>query len=862
MQAEFVDHIKFGILSPEQIRKLSVAKLTVPDTYNEDGYPIDGGLLDQRLGVTDPGLICKTCGARVKVCPGHFGHIELVRPVVHSEFSKFIYMLLQSTCQSCHRILLSGEQIDDLKEHIRKEVVVEDEEATAANERQIEENNSGATHGTKLEVEQGLYKKLKGIKKCPHCGAVQEKVKFERPTYFYIGDKRIKPDELRDMLSKISDDDLRLLGIDPTTSRPEWLVLSALLVPPVNVRPSITLESGERSEDDLTHKLVDIMRINQRLEQNINAGAPQIIIDDLWELLQYNVTTYFNNETAGIPPARHRSGRALKTLAQRLKGKEGRFRYNLSGKRVNYSARTVISVDPYIDVDEVGVPVEIAKKLTVPFYVTAWNINEAKELLKRTEYPMALNVISKDGKRKRIADANREEIIAALQVGDIIERQIVDGDIAIFNRQPSLHRISMMGHRVKITKGKTFRVNFAATTPYNADFDGDEMNLHIPQSLEAQAEARYLMEVQDQVFSPRDGEPIITTGEDGVTGAYLLTMEDTKLTEDEASYLLGLAGVYELPKPDSKGMYSGRDVLSMLFPKDLNAEIKTRQGVVKIHNGRITEGVISKEFFGRANKLYTIISAEYGNDVLKDFISRSSKISFAYLTLFGLSMGVKDYKIAEEMADERKKLINDTFDKVSKLIEQYKSKKLEPLVGYTLKESLERFIIAELDRARSQAGTMILQHLGPTNNAGLITGRAGAKGSTLNIVQTSIFLGQQSTLTGGRIKRGYYSKRVLPLITPGDISPSARGFIKANYYIGLGPIDLFMHAIGSRGSEVYKALLTAKSGYLQRRLINALQDYYVEEDLSVRDVHNRLVQTLYGGDGLDAINVGLAKLEE
>ena len=187
-----------------------------------------------------------------------------------------------------------------------------------------------------------------------------------------------------------------------------------MLVPPVNVRPSITLESGERSEDDLTHKLVDIMRINLRLEQNLNAGAPQIIIDDLWELLQYHVTTYFNNETSSIPPARHRSGRALKTLAQRLKGKEGRFRYNLSGKRVNYSARTVISVDPNINIDEVGVPFEIASKLTVPFYVTAWNMERAKELLLRTEYPMVMNVISKDGKRKRVIDANREELLKEL----------------------------------------------------------------------------------------------------------------------------------------------------------------------------------------------------------------------------------------------------------------------------------------------------------------------------------------------------------------------------------------------------------------------------------------------------------------
>src|SRR3989338_4245722 len=205
------------------------------------------------------------------------------------------------------------------------------------------------------------------------------------------------PSEVRDWLAGISDEDLRQIGYDPVYSRPEWMIITALPVPPVSVRPSITLETGERSEDDLTHKLVDIIRINQKLEANINAGAPQLIIEDLWELLQYHVTTYFDNETANIPPARHRSGRPLKTLAQRLKGKEGRFRYNLSGKRVNFSSRTVISPDPNISINEVGVPMMVAEEMTVPFNVTDWNIEACKKLIMSEEYPKALYVLRTDG---------------------------------------------------------------------------------------------------------------------------------------------------------------------------------------------------------------------------------------------------------------------------------------------------------------------------------------------------------------------------------------------------------------------------------------------------------------------------------
>ena len=856
MQAEVINYIKFGIVSPEESKKLSVAKLNVPDTYNEDGYPIDGGLLDQRLGVIDPGLICKTCGARAKTCPGHFGHIELIRPVIHSEFSKVIYNILQSVCYECHRLLIDEKHILKIKENVlTPEVDGEVKEVLTEIEQEAKEEEA---HKNRASVMQ--HKKLKTSKKCPYCGAIQPKIRFSQPTYFTAGERKLKPDEIRDMLSKISVDDLKVIGIEQAVSNPSWLILNTLLVPPVNVRPSITLESGERSEDDLTHKLVDIMRINQRLEQNINAGAPQIIIDDLWELLQYHVTAYFNNETSGIPPARHRSGRALKTLAQRLKGKEGRFRYNLSGKRVNYSARTVISVDPYVNIDEVGVPEAIASKLTVPFYITEWNIEKGKELLLNKGYPTVLNIIAKDGKRKRIMDVNREELIKELVAGDILERQLMDGDIVLFNRQPTLHRISIMAHKVKVLPGKTFRINYCTTSPYNADFDGDEMNLHVPQTLEAQAEARLLMDVKYQVFSPKNGGAIIANGEDGITGMYGLTKENVYLSRDETEYLLGLSGIYELPQQQKNGMFLGKDIFSMLLPKDLNFEQKTSSGVVKIKNGRLIEGTITNDMYGKGNNLFVKLAIDYGYDVLRDFIFNSSKLADAYVTLAGVTVGVKEYEIDSKMEQERVKIIKETFEKVNALIAGYKTRKLEPLIGYTLRESLERLIITELNTARNKAGDMLVKHEGEGNSAVKMT-KAGSRGNVLNLEQMSMFLGQQATLSGGRIKRGYYSSRVLPHIAPGDVGPIAHGFITTSYFSGMHPVELFMHAVGSRGSEVYKALLTGRSGYLYRRLSNALQDFYVKEDLSVRDVNNNIIQTLYGGDGTSPTESRFAEIE-
>ncbi len=845
MQAEVIKQIKFGIFSQEQIRKLSVAKLTVPDTYNEDGYPIDGGLLDQRLGVIDPGLVCKTCGGRAKTCPGHFGHIELVRPVIHSEFAKIINMLLQATCQKCHRILLNNDQIGVFKEEMERELAPETTPAEASADK---------------HSEQDMLKKLKSVKKCPHCQTVQEKLKFSMPTYFYLGERRLKPDEIRDMLAKVSDDDLKLIGVDPKTSRPEALILNSLLVPPVDVRPSITLETGERSEDDLTHKLVDIMRINQRLEQNINAGAPQIIIDDLWELLQYHVTTYFNNETSGIPPARHRSGRALKTIAQRLKGKEGRFRYNLSGKRVNYSARTVISVDPAIDIDEVGVPQAIAEKLTVPFYITEWNLEAAKKLLERTEYPMVINIVAQDGKRKRILDTNKEELLKEIKAGYVLERQLQDGDIALFNRQPSLHRISIMAHRVKVLPGKTFRITYPATAPYNADFDGDEMNLHIPQTLEAQAEAKYLMAVQNQIFSPRDGNVIIANGEDGVIGLYMLTQDGTSLELEEAEYLLGAAGIRELPKAERDGTYSGKAIFSMLLPKGLNFESQSGNDVLKIKDSELVSGVINKKAYaaGGSNKLFAAIAMQCGFEELKKFLATSSRLAYAYATLSGVTIGVKDYLLTDEMRKEKEKMIAETEGKVKELIAQYKSKKLEPLLGLTLRQSLEQMIMVELDLARGKAIQMLVKNTSSSNFA-MLMATSGARANVLNLEQVSMFLGQQATREGGRIKRGYYTNRVVPHIPRNDSSAEARGFVGSSYSDGLTPIEMIMHAVGGRGTVIQKGLLTQRSGYLQRRLANALQDYYVTHDNSVRDVNNNVIETIYGGDGIDPTRVSFAK---
>jgi len=843
-----IESIRFEVLSPQEIRRMSVAKIITPETYDDDGFPIESGLMDPRLGVIDPGLKCRTCGGKAGECPGHFGHIELAAPVIHVGYAKLIGKLLNATCRECGRILMKDEKRDKFIQEIER----------------IKELGQDFE-----DVVKEVFRITKATKKCPHCGADQIEIKFEKPTFFYEGEHRLTPKDIRERLEKIPNEDLPAFGMDPKAVRPEWMVLTVLPVPPVTVRPSIILETGQRSEDDLTHKLVDIIRINQRFLENKEAGAPQLILEDLWELLQYHVTTYLDNEVSGIPPARHRSGRPLKTLAQRLKGKEGRFRGSLSGKRVNFSARTVISPDPNLSINEVGVPQIIAEELTVPLYVTEKNIDEAREYILRTEHPKANYVIRPDGRRIRVMDTNREELAEKLEPGMVVERQLKDGDIVLFNRQPSLHRMSIMAHYVRVLPYKTFRLNPAVCPPYNADFDGDEMNLHVPQSLEAQAEAKILMTVQEHILSPRFGGPIIGGIHDHISGLYLLTRGERKFTKEEVMSLVKpLKGVDDIPPPKyaEEELWTGKQIFSMILP-DISLEFKAEicQGCeeckgaeceydayVIIKNGELITGTIDEKAVGAFKGIVIDeIMRKYGSEETRKFIDNMTQLAIRAIMHSGFSFGISDEDIPPEAIKQIQEVIADAERKVEELIKAYREGNLEPMPGRSIEETLEMKIMQVLGRARDQAGKIAGRFLGMDNSA-VIMAVSGARGSMLNLTQMAACIGQQS-VRGERIKRGYtYTNRTLPHFKPGDLGAKARGFVRSSYKDGLNPVEFFFHAMGGREGLVDTAVRTSQSGYLQRRLINALQDLKIEYDGTVKEqTSGMLIQFRYGEDGVD-----------
>ncbi|MEJ2249924.1 MAG: DNA-directed RNA polymerase subunit A' [Candidatus Lokiarchaeota archaeon] len=889
-RTKLIEKIKFGLLSPDEIRKMSSARIITADTYDEDGLPIPSGLMDQRLGTIEPGQRCQTCGNLVSNCMGHFGHIELARPVIHVGYAKKVLKVLRSVCPECSRLMLS----QDEKEKFREEQI---------KHRKI--FHEGDEDSTKI-----VFKRARKNKECPYCGAKKKKIILEKPTTFYEeeenkGSRRITPIEILERLKKMTDSDLRILGISPKNARLEWVIFTVLPIPPVCARPSITLDSGIRSEDDLTHKLVDVIRINQRLRENIDAGAPHLIVEDLWELLQYHITTYFDNQVSGIPPARHRSGRALRTLTQRLKGKEGRFRSNLSGKRVDFSARSVISPNPYISINEVGVPQEIAKILTIPTNVNDWNIEHMKQLVLNgpNNHPGANYIIRNDRRRIDLRYVKNRSIIAdMLAPGFTVERHLNDGDLVLFNRQPSLHRMSIMAHEVRIMDGRTFRLNLTVCPPYNADFDGDEMNLHVPQSEEARTEAELLLKVQEHILSPRFGGPILGGIQDFISSVFQFTSKDSLYTKKDALKLLYNGGVFKL-NPDfelndlepivkePEPLYSGKQLFSTLFPNDLNIKVRskfckkcyTKEGeeckeedceydaFVTIRNGELITGTIDENSFGamQSNSILQRIIKDHGNARGRKFLDNATRMLLYVIRQNGMTMGLDEVFVKGEAFEHIQKVLDDANSESIRLIKAFNENDTEVLKrapGRSMRETLELRIRQVLAEARKQAEEIAATYIGDEAHSVIMT-KSGARGNILNLGQMSAVVGQQA-IRGERINRGYTS-RTLPHFKVDDLTPKARGFVSSSYRNGLKPAEFFFHAMGGREGLVDTAVRTSTSGYMQRRLVNALQDMVIENDGTVRNSDKQVIQFKFGDDSInpqhtdhgDAVNLDVLLLK-
>ena len=448
--------IQFSILSPEEIRKGSVAEITTRDTY-VNNKPIIGGLFDPRMGVLEPGLICPTDGLDYMQTPGYFGHIELARPVYYIQFLSTIMKVLRCVCFKCSKLLINKEMYNQalkLSGDARWKYVF----SLASKIKKCGESTSdgcGCKQPTKIKKE-GLATII--TEWAAATSAEEAKV------------IKLTPEMVLKILKRISDEDVSFMGFSPIWSRPDWMICQTMAVPPPAVRPSVKHDAQQRSEDDLSHILVNIIKTNKTLQEKMESNAPANVIDDWTTVLQYYVATQVDNKIPGVASASQRSGRPLKSIKDRLNGKGGRMRGNLMAKRVDFSARSVITADPNISIRELGIPMKIAKNLTKPITVNSANRAFLMKLVMNgpDEYPGAKILERKNGDSITLRYVDRKSIV--LEDGDIVHRHMMNGDPILFNRQPTLHRMSMLCHIARIMhKGDTFRMNVACTKPYNAD---------------------------------------------------------------------------------------------------------------------------------------------------------------------------------------------------------------------------------------------------------------------------------------------------------------------------------------------------------------------------------------------------------
>ncbi|ODV93801.1 hypothetical protein PACTADRAFT_51550 [Pachysolen tannophilus NRRL Y-2460] len=915
VEPKYIKGIEFGALSTSDIISQSEIEISTRDLYDlEQGrIPRASGALDTRMGISSNSSECSTCHGNLASCHGHFGHIKLALPVFHIGYFKAIIQVLQSICKSCSCILLDEHSRRSFADELRK---------------------PGIDNLRRMKILKRILDQCKKQRRCFKCGGLNGVVKkaasgsstaalkIIHDSFRWVGKKsvpeKLKWDEAFDKLienspelerfmkrcyedlnplkvlnlfKQIPPSDCELLGIDSGRGgRPEMYIWRYLPAPPVCIRPSVMMQDSPSSnEDDLTVKLTEIVWTSNLIRAGIEKGISINNLMEQWDYLQLSVAMYINSDV--VAPSMLQGGssfgsktaKPIRGLCQRLKGKQGRFRGNLSGKRVDFSGRTVISPDPNLSVDEVAVPDRVAKVLTYPERVTKYNKAKLQQLIITgpSVHPGANYLLKKnEDVRRNLRYGDRMKLAKYLSIGDVVERHIEDGDIVLFNRQPSLHRLSILSHYAKIRPWRTFRLNECVCTPYNADFDGDEMNLHVPQTEEARAEAINLMGVKNNLLTPKSGEPIIAATQDFITGSYLISHKDSFFDRAELTQLLSMMSdgntQFDLPPPAIfKPIYlwTGKQVFSLLIRPNhesnvvinLDAKNKTfippikkgrpnemspNDGFVIIRGSNILSGVMDKSTLGDGKKhsvFYTILR-DYGPDAAVTAMNRMAKMCARYLGNRGFSIGINDVTPGDELKTKKEEMVESAYKKCDDLIALYNEGKLETQPGCDEEQTLEAKIGGLLSKVREEVGDVCINELDKLN-APLIMATCGSKGSTLNVSQMVAVVGQQ-IISGNRVPDGFQD-RSLPHFPKHSKTPPSKGFVRNSFYSGLTPTEFLFHAISGREGLVDTAVKTAETGYMSRRLMKSLEDLSSQYDTTVRNSSNGIVQFKYGGDGLD-----------
>ncbi|CAA7389528.1 unnamed protein product [Spirodela intermedia] len=864
--------IRFSTFSGDEIRNSAEVQVWNNRFYDANVKPVEHGLLDLRMGPGSKMGFCATCHGSFSDCPGHFGFLKLTLPVFNIGYFSSILNILKCICKSCARILLPEKERKEFLKKMRNpraDVTQKNAYVKAIRDK------CKASRCVRCGYINGVVKKGQSS-----LGIVQDFTKVHDETLqefhsalSHIKDKErfrkthvLSPDKALALFKKMVDEDCEVLYLK---DRPEKLIVTDIAVPPVAVRPSVFMDLN--NEDSITNMLRNIINTNSILREDLEGSAPAFKCLDCWAVLQAQVAEYINSEAPGVTDSKNRG------FVQRLKGKQGRFRGNLSGKRVEFTGRTVISPDPNLKITEVAIPILMARVLTYPERVSQHNIEKLRQCVRNgpTKYPGANFVTHPDGTRLHLKYVEKKNVANELKYGYVVERHLEDGDVVLFNRQPSLHRMSIMSHRAKIMPWRTLRFNESVCNPYNADFDGDEMNLHVPQTEEARTEALTLMGVQNNLCTPKNGEILVASTQDFLTSSFLITRKDTFY--DRASFSLmcsymsdGMDSI-DLPTPallKPIELWTGKQLFSVLVRPNaktrvfLNLTLRERiysksgetmcpnDGFVCFRNSELISGQLGKVTLGNGNKdgLFSVLIRDYNSHAAAACMNRLAKLSARWIGNHGFSIGIDDVQPGESLIQKKKKTIDKGYELCDEFICLYNKGKLPLQSGCNAAETLEAEISKELNDIREATGKVCMEEL-HWRNSPLIMSQCGSKGSSINISQMIACVGQQSV--GGRRAPNGFIDRSLPHFHRNSKTPSAKGFVANSFYTGLTATEFFFHTMGGREGLVDTAVKTAETGYMSRRLMKALEDLSSHYDQTVRNASGGIVQFIYGDDAMD-----------
>ena len=694
---------------------------------------------------------CAHCHKSQHLCQGHWGHIVLRMPVLHIGLVGVLIQELRAICAAC--------------------------------------GVRGTTASGRM------------LKRCA-CGAVQSK---------YAWNKRqgcIQRDDLRYSVGSILAHLVRGGGNVN-------LVLTVLPVPPIQIRPPLTVGSRTRGENDLTYRLQNIMRKNLHLGEAMGR-MPKHVVMERFDALQHAVSGYFDHDKVGNTRTAQ-TRREYTSLTGRIKGKEGTMRGHCMGKRVNQSGRCVVTGDNRLRLGEIGIPESIARTLTKPVTVTSSNQALLQEQVRQG---IVRYIVRPNGARVDCARSRN----ARIAVGWVLERSLQDGDMVLFNRQPSLHKMSIMAHAVRVLPHDTLRFNVACTTPYNADFDGDEMNIHVPQTLEAQAEAREIMAVKYQVVSPQASRPVISAIQDTMLGAYLLSSAEV----DRAS-------AFHITQQPIDPPYTGRRILSQLLPPGVfygcaDAAAADADAVC-IENSVMLCGSFRKRDLGSASgSLIHVLFNDCGPQATVDFLYDLEQVVSRFLSIRGFTVGMRDLQRSKEL---------------TRVCVVERQRAFSQCQG-----GAELDINQRLNKSRDIMGAAAMSELTSDNQFYNMI-YSGSKGSMVNITQVQAAIGQQN-VKGQRIQSDW-TDRTMTCFKRGDTTPQSRGFVPHTYLEGLTPVEMYFCAMAGREGLIDTAIKTAQTGYISRRLMKCLENIVVHHG-AAKD-GTKMIQFQYGDDGLDAMRV-------